>query len=160
MGCKIGVYVATTVGEETTMRGAYWAASTVKPDVAIAVDVTYAQDYPGTDPAESGDVKLGGGPVICNSSIANKKVNDLLKSCAREHDLPFQVESYMGSTHTDADKIHFSGRGVVTTLVSLPLRYMHSPSEVCHLDDIENSIELLARFLCTIDENFDPNPFH
>ena len=64
MGCQIGVYAATTVGEETTMRGAYWAGSAVKPNVAIAVDVTYAQDYPGTDPAESGDVKLGGGPVI------------------------------------------------------------------------------------------------
>ena len=65
----------------------------------------------------------------------------------------------MGSTHTDADKIHFSGRGVVTTLVSLPLRYMHSPSEVCQLDDIENSIQLLAQFLCSIDENTNLNPF-
>ena len=141
------------------MRGAYWAASRVKPDVAIAVDVTYAQDYPGTDPAESGDVKLGGGPVICNSSIANKKVNDLLKACAKKAEIPYQVETFQGRTGTDADKIHFSGKGVVTTLVSLPLRYMHSPSEVCQLDDIESSIRLLAEFLCRIDENFNPDPF-
>ena len=160
MGCRIGVYAATTVGEETTMRGAYWAGSRIQPDVAIAVDVTFAHDYPGTNPHEAGNVRLGKGPVICNSSIANKKVNDFLKTCARDKNLPFQVESYMGSTHTDADKIHFSGKGVVTTLVSLPLRYMHSPSEVCHLDDIENSIRLLAEFLCRIDESFDPNPFH
>ena len=158
MGCKIGVYVATTVGEETTMRGAYWAASKVKPDVAIAVDVTYAQDYPGTDPAESGDVKLGGGPVICNSSIANKKVNDLLKKCAKENDIPYQVESFLGRTGTDADKMHQSCDGVTTALLSLPLRYMHSPSEVCQISDVEYAVNLLANFLCTIhrDTNLDP----
>ena len=159
MGCKIGVYCATTVGEETTMRGAYWAASRVKPDVAIAVDVTYAQDYPGTDPAESGDVKLGGGPVICNSSIANKKVNDLLKACAKKAEIPYQVETFQGRTGTDADKMHQSGEGVVTALVSLPLRYMHSPGEVCHLSDIQHTINLLANFLCTIDEGTELDPF-
>ena len=159
MGCKIGVYAATTVGEETTMRGAYWAASKVKPDVAIAVDVTYAQDYPGTDPAESGDVKLGGGPVICNSSIANKKVNDLLKKCARENGIPYQMESFLGRTGTDADKMHVSCEGVVTALLSLPLRYMHSPSEVCHISDIEYAVNLLAAFLCTINANTVIDPF-
>ena len=159
MGCKIGVYCATTVGEETTMRGAYWAASKVKPNIAIAVDVTYAQDYPGTDPAESGDVKLGGGPVICNSSIANKKVNDLLKRCAKERSIPYQIESFLGRTGTDADKMHQSGEGVVTALLSLPLRYMHSPSEVCHFKDIEHAINLLAAFLCTVNEASDLDPF-
>ena len=159
MGCKIGVYVATTVGEETTMRGAYWAASQVKPDVAIAVDVTYAQDYPGTDPAESGDVKLGGGPVICNSSVANKKVNDLLKACAKEKQIPYQIESFLGRTGTDADKMHQTGEGVVTALLSLPLRYMHSPSEVCQISDIEYAVNLLASFLCTINKDTNLDPF-
>ena len=158
-GCAIGVYAATTVGEETTMRGAHWAGSAVNPDVAIAVDVTYAQDYPGTDPNESGKVVLGGGPVICNSSIANKKVNDLLKSIAKENDIPYQVESFVGRTGTDADKIHFANSGVVTALLSLPLRYMHSPSEVCDLKDVENSIELLAQFLCRISADTDIDPF-
>lgn len=159
LGCKIGVYAATTVGEETTMRGAHWAGSRINPNVAIAVDVTYAQDYPGTDPNESGPVKLGKGPVICNSSIANKKVNQLLKDCAVKNGIPYQVESFLGRTGTDADKIHFANQGITTALLSLPLRYMHSPSEVCHFDDIENAIELLARFLCSIDENTDLDPF-
>ena len=159
MGCKIGVYAATTVGEETTMRGAHWAASKIKPDIAIAVDVTYAQDYPGTDPAESGDVKLGAGPVICNSSIANKKVNDLLKKCAKERSIPYQIESFLGRTGTDADKMHVAGEGVVTALLSLPLRYMHSPSEVCHLSDIGYAIDLLAAFLCTVDGSTVIDPF-
>lgn len=158
-GCKIGVYSATTVGEETTMRGAHWAGSQIKADVAIAVDVTYAQDYPGTNPQESGDVKLGGGPVICNSSIANKKVNNLLKSIAKEKGIPYQIESFVGRTGTDADKIHFSAGGTVTALVSLPLRYMHSPSEMCALSDIENCIELLSEFLCAVDKDTDFDPF-
>lgn len=142
------------------MRGAHWAGSAINPNVAIAVDVTFANDYPGTDPKDSGSVGLGKGPVICNSSIANRKVNELLKSCARQKNIPFQMESYMGRTGTDADKIHFAGTGITTALLSLPLRYMHSPSEVCHMDDIENSIELLAEFLCTIGPDTDLNPFH
>lgn len=159
-GCQIGVYAATTVGEETSMRGAYWAGSNVQPDAAIVVDVTYAQDYPGTNPQESGDVKLGKGPVICNSSMANRKLNELMKRCAKEKDIPYQIESFIGRTGTDADKIHFSGKGVVTALLSLPLRYMHSPSEMCHLDDIENAIELLSEVLCNINEETDLDPFH
>jgi len=158
-GCSIGVYAATTVGEETTMRGAHWAAERVQPQVGIAVDVTYAQDYPGTDPVESGNVRLGYGPVICNSSIANKKVNALLRTCAEKIDVPYQLESFVGRTGTDADRIHFAGSGVTTALLSLPLRYMHSPSEMCSLEDVENSIELLAEFLCTIHKDTDLNPF-
>lgn len=158
-GCKIGVYATTTVGEETSMRGAHWASSRIKPNVAIAVDVTYAQDYPGTKPEESGDIHLGKGPVICNSSMANAKVNELLKACADVKKIPYQVESFVGRTGTDADKIHFSGEGFVTALLSLPLRYMHSPSEVCHMEDVENAIELLAEFLCTINADTDLNPF-
>lgn len=158
-GCGIGVYAATTVGEETTMRGAYWAGSTVKPNVALAVDVTYAQDYPGTDPSESGDVKLGAGPVICNSSIANKKLNDLLKQCAKNADIPYQVESFLGRTGTDADKIHMTGEGIITALLSLPLRYMHAPGEVCQISDIEYAINLLAELLCTLNPDTDLDPF-
>lgn len=159
-GCRIGVYAATTVGEETTMRGAYWAGSAIAPNAAIAVDVTFASDCPGTDPKNSGMVKLGGGPVLCNGSIVSRKLNELLMDCAKKNDIPYQLESYMGRTGTDADKIHFSGTGVVTSLLSLPLRYMHSPSEVCHMADIEHSIELLAQLLCTIDEHTDLDPFH
>ena len=141
------------------MRGSRWASNFIKPDVAVVVDVTYAHDYPGSDPQESGDVRIGQGPVLCNSSIINRKVNDLLKSCAEKQNLPYQMETFIGRTSTDADTIHLSGDGFVTALVSLPLRYMHSPSEVCHLDDIENAIELLAEFLCTINENTVIDPF-
>ena len=158
LGCRIGVYAATTVGEETSMRGAHWACSRVDPNLAIAVDVTFATDYPGTEPECTGDVKLGSGPVLCHSSIVNKTVNNLLRGCAKAHNIPIQQEVAVGRTGTDADKMHFAGNGHPTALVSLPLRYMHSPSEVCHLDDIKNTVELLARFLCSLDgqTGFDP----
>lgn len=158
-GCKIGVYAATTVGEETGMRGAHWAASRVRPNLGIAVDVTFAQDYPGADPKLNGEIQLGKGPVICNSSIVNKKVNALMRAIAEEKGIPYQMETFIGRTGTDADKIHFAMEGFPTALLSLPLRYMHSPSEVCHLDDVENSIELLSELLCCIDENTDIDPF-
>ena len=160
LGCQIGVYAASTVGEETTGRGANWAANSVRAKAAIAVDVTYATDVPGTKPEESGNVKLGGGPVICNSSLCNKKLNDLLKAVAKENGIPYQVESFIGRTSTDGDTIHMAGTGTTTALISLPLRYMHNPGEMCALSDMENSIELLARFLCAMDDDTDFDPFH
>ena len=159
-GCKIGVYAASTVGEETTGRGANWAAHGVQANAAIVVDVTYATDVPGTKPEESGSVKLGKGPVICNSSLCNKKLNDMLKTCGKEKEIPYQVESFIGRTSTDGDTIHLAGTGTTTALVSLPLRYMHNPNEMCSLQDVENAIELIAEFLCRVDENTDFDPFH
>lgn len=158
-GCKIGVYAAATVGEEGTGRGAHWAGLGIDPNVAIAVDVTFAQDYPGGDPNSSGDIKLGAGPVICHSSLANKKINKLLMTCAKYKEIPYQAETFPGRTSTDADTLHLTCNGISTALLSLPLRYMHTPTEVCSLDDVENSINLLAEFLCRIDENTDIDPF-
>ncbi len=156
-GCGIGVYAVTTVGEETNGRGAYWAGARIQPDVAIAVDVTFATDYPGTEAKRSGSVKLGKGPVLCNAPYGTPKLQELLEVCAGT-DIPIQVETSTERTYTDADKLHMSGLGVPAALVSLPLRYMHCPSEVCAVSDVENSIELLTRFLCTIgpDTNLDP----
>ena len=160
LGCTVGVYAASTVGEETTGRGASWAANSVRANAAIVVDVTYATDVPGAKPEESGNVKLGNGPVICNSSLCSKKLNKLLKTCGKDHDIPWQVESFIGRTCTDGDTIHLAGTGTTTALISLPLRYMHNPAEMCSLQDVENAIELLARFLCAMGDDVDLDPFH
>ena len=155
--CQIGVYAVTTVGEETNGRGAYFAGAQVRPNVAIAVDVTYANDCPGMDPKGGGSVKLGKGPALCHGPFGTRKVEELLEKCAGE-DVPIQMEVATERTYTDGDKLNQSGSGVPTALVSLPLRYMHCPGEICHMEDVENCIELLARFLCTIhaDTNLDP----
>lgn len=153
-GAVIGAYAATTAGEETSLRGAYWASSAVMPDLAIAVDVTFASDCPGTRPYDSGKVKLGGGPVLCTSSIVNKKVNTLLKEIASEKKIPLQWEVAAGHTGTDADKAHFVGTGIPTALVSIPLRYMHSSVEVGNYQDLEYCIELLSELLVRIDSQY------
>ena len=157
LGCECGVYASSSCGEETSMRGAYFASSKVKPSMAVIVDVTYTSDYPHCDPYESGDVQLGKGPVITHSSIVNDKMNEMLIRIAKEHNIPLQEEVWVGRTGTDGDKIHQTNEGVPVCLISLPLRYMHSPNETCDLKDVEMCIDLLAYFLCEVnnDTNLD-----
>lgn len=158
-GCQIGVYAATTVGEETTMRGAYWASQKVKPACAIAVDVTYASDYEGVSSHLSGDISLDKGAVLCHSSIVNKKMNELLERCAENLGIHLQYEVAAGRTGTDADHIHFTNDGVPVALVSIPLRYMHSSIEMLSLKDVQEIIDLLAEFLCTFNNEIQLDPF-
>ena len=154
-GASIGIYAATTVGEETSGRGAYYAAARVKPDCAIAVDVTWASDAPGTDPADTGDVKLGGGPVLCIASVVNKKMNALLKEVAENLKIDIQWEIATGRTGTDGDTVNKAGEGVPMALVSIPLRYMHSSVEVGSWKDIEDCIKLLSGFLVRLSEEME-----
>ena len=115
MDCSVGVYAATTVGEETTGRGSYWVGSAIRPDVAIVTDVTFASDYPGVDAKQSGEVKLGCGGVLCNSSIGSRKVNDLLKAVAKEHNIPIRVGVNSGSLEKElVEKYHgVTAEGIV-----------------------------------------------
>lgn len=151
-GCKNSIYCAATVGEETTRNGAYWTGSRIEPDVAIVVDVTYTSDSHGTKDGDTGKVKLGGGPVLCNSPIVVKKYNEQLKKCAAKANIPIQIEATSNYTYTDADKIHFAGKGIPTALVSIPLRYMHSPAEVADERDVEGCIRLLAEFMLEMEK--------
>ncbi|MEG0806505.1 MAG: M20/M25/M40 family metallo-hydrolase [Lachnospiraceae bacterium] len=148
-GCKVGAYSAATVGEETTRNGAYFVGARIKPTLAVAVDVTYASDEPGIDIASTGDIKVGAGPVICNNPSIHKKINAKLYKAAENLGMKVQTEAANGRTGTDGDTIHLSGEGVPFALVSIPLRYMHTPAEVGSLKDIQDCIELLAEFLCS-----------
>lgn len=152
-GCKVGAYATSTTGEETTGNGAWFAATRVCPTLGVAVDVTYTSDYPGTDEAETGDVCIGKGPVICNNTSIHKKVNQKLYAAAEKLGMQVQTEAANGRTGTDGDTIHKSGIGVPFALVSIPLRYMHSPAEVGSYQDVEDCINLLAEFLCMWEEN-------
>ena len=155
LGCKIGAYGAATAGEETTMNGAYFVASRVQPTLAIAVDVTFTSDYPGVTIATTGDVRVGGGPVLVNNPSCHRKIQDLLREAAEKAGIPVQVEAANGRTGTDGDVIHKTSQGVPFSLVSIPLRYMHTPAELGSLTDIDQCVELLARFLCDLDEGLD-----
>ena len=129
-GASVGCYAVTTTGEETTGNGAYFTSSRVKPNIAIAVDVTYTSDNCGISEAITGDISLGKGPVICNNPSIHKKVNEALKDAAKKLNMDIQIEAANGRTGTDGDTMHRTGIGVPFALVSIPLRYMHNPAEV------------------------------
>lgn len=156
-GCSSQIMVTTSTGEETTGRGAYSAASMLKPDAAIVVDVTFSNDYKGAD--NENDVILGKGGVICEGSVPNRKLNQMLKECALELNLPIQYEVWQGRTGTDGDTILRTNEDTPIVLFSIPLRYMHSPVEVASLKDVESMIDILALLLQKLNKDVDLKPF-
>ena len=158
-GASVGCYAAATTGEETTGNGAYFSASRVKPNIAIAVDVTYTSDNCGISEAETGDIAVGKGPVLCNNPSIHKKLNQMLRACASMRGMAVQTEAASGQTGTDGDTMHRTGIGVPFALVSVPLRYMHNPAEVGSLKDVQDCIDLLADFLVSCTANMDLKPF-
>ena len=158
-GAGIGCYAVATAGEETTGNGAYFTASRIRPNIAIAVDVTYTSDNCGISEAETGDIGLGKGPVLCNNPSIHKKVNEQLRACARKLGMAVQTEAASGWTGTDGDTMHKTGLGVPFALVSIPLRYMHNPAEVGSLKDVQDCIDLLAEFFASCTEDLNLKPF-
>ncbi|MCP3028293.1 M20/M25/M40 family metallo-hydrolase [Halobacillus sp. A5] len=155
---NVGVYAASTVNEETNMGGAYFAAAGVKPSMAIACDVTFATDYPGVNKNKYGDIKLEGGPVLAKGAPINRKINQLLESSAQKLNMKVQFELTSRATGTDADRMRLTGEGVPVSLVSLPLRYMHSPVETASLSDINQEIDLLVNMIENMTGNESLNP--
>lgn len=141
------VIAAATAGEETDMHGAKWVAERKYPDEAIIVDVTYTSDYDGMRSAKWGEISLGKGPALCINPICDKQMNRRFMEIAEKEGIPYQIEVSSGRSCTDADEIHVAGMGIPVALVSIPLRYMHSPAEVADSRDLENAIRLLTEYL-------------
>ncbi|HEY8867084.1 MAG TPA: M42 family metallopeptidase [Solirubrobacteraceae bacterium] len=140
------VAAVAAVQEEITFAGARTSAFALDPQVAIVVDVTHATDAPGIELRELGKHEFGSGPVIERGAIVNPRVFELLHAAAEREEIPFTVAASARSTGTDADAIHISRAGVPTGVVSIPLRYMHSPVEMVQLDDVANAARLIAAF--------------
>jgi len=140
----------STVAEEIGLRGATTATYMVDPDIGIAVDVCHSTDTPGADKKQVGDIKLGNGPVIVRGPNINPRVFDLLEETATRHAIPFQIGSSPRATGTDANAIQISRAGVACGLIGIPNRYMHSPVEVVHHEDLLNAAKLLAEFCAAV----------
>jgi putative aminopeptidase FrvX len=138
--------VAVVQEEVGDFAGARAAAFELQPAVAIAVDVTHATDVRGADPEDEGDHKLGSGPALMRGPSMHPAVFELLYETAETEKIACTVEVSRGSTYTDADAIHLSRIGVATGVVSIPLRYMHSPVETVELADVEAVVQLLVAF--------------
>jgi putative aminopeptidase FrvX len=145
-GAPGDVVALAVVQEETTFAGSRTSAFALDPDVAIAVDMTFATDQPGIELGPITKHTLGSGPVIARGTTLHPQVFERLYAAGEEEAIPFTVESLGKGTGTDADAIHFSRAGVPTGLVSVPSRYMHSPVELAALEDIDNAARLIAAF--------------
>lgn len=139
------IAVVAAAQEELGAFGARAAAHAVRPDVAIAIDVTYATDVPGDDASTGGHHTLGGGAAIFRGPAVNPRVFELLVEAARAEEIGHTIEAGM-ATHTDADATYISRDGIPTGVVSIPLRNMHSPIEIVELADLEACIRLLVAF--------------
>lgn len=140
------VLALAVVQEETTFAGSQTSAFAREPDLAIAVDLTFATDQPGIELGPITKHTLGSGPVIARGTTLHPRVFELLHETAEREQIPFTVESLGRRTGTDADAIHVSRSGVPTGLVAVPCRYMHSPVEMVSLDDVDATARLIAAF--------------
>ena len=145
-GAPGDVAAVAVTQEEISFAGARTTAYTLRPDIAIVVDVTFSTDAPGSEEKEIGSHKFGTGPVITRGSTLDPQLFELLHSVAEEAGIPFTVAASARYTGTDADAVHISRGGIPTGVVSVPLRYMHSPVEMVQLDDVENTAKLIAAF--------------
>jgi putative aminopeptidase FrvX len=145
---KSAAQIATvgTSQEEIGVRGATTSSFSVNPHVAIAIDMGHATDHPDCDKRKYGEFTLGGGPILCRGPNINPLVFDRLVQAAKDAKIAYQLEADPRPTGTDARAIQVSRAGVATGLISVPLRYMHTPSELVDLQDIEATVKLLVRF--------------
>ncbi len=137
------VYFVFSAQEEVGLRGAQTAAYQVEPDLGLAVDVTLTGDTPEAPRME---VALGKGAAIKvkdQAIVAHPKVKDLLVAVAEENQIPYQLEILLAGG-TDAGAIHLTREGVPSGVISVPCRYVHSPSEMVDLGDVEACVTLLT----------------
>ncbi len=155
---KATVHSVSTVQEEVGLRGARTSAYGIDPQIGIAIDVTFSTDQPGVEEKQVGEIKLGGGPVIARGANINPKVYDLLVKTAKKKKIPYQIEGIPRATGTDANAIQITRAGVAAGLVSIPVRYMHTPVETLDLKDAEYTVKLLSAFAeaLTADMDFIP----
>jgi len=154
-GIKAALYSVATTQEEIGALGAMTSCSKIEPHIAIAVDVGFATDTPTLESARKkmNDIKMGHGPIIARGPNINPKLFKFIKKIAIENVIPYQVVAFSRQTGTDARSFQINGSGAATGLISIPNRYMHSPCEMVHQDDVWNAIELFARVILAIDNH-------
>lgn len=130
--------------EEIGERGAKTACYEISPDIALAVDTSFALT-PDDSPKKCGNMSQG--PMIGISPSLSREISDMLISTSEECGIPYQREVMSGLTGTNADQFSVSRCGVKTCTVSVPIRHMHTPAETADLEDIEKSALLISEFI-------------
>ena len=149
---NLDLYLLLSTQEELGMRGAIPGAFAVNPDYAIAVDVTHAAT-PDSKKGETLDMCKGA--TIAVGPNMSRVVSDRLFEIARDKEIPFQTEVLSGCSGTDAWAIQVSREGVLTGLVSLPIKYMHTPVELMDIADADAVVRLLTEYALTLGKEND-----
>lgn len=145
------LYIVNSVQEEIGLRGAEMIAETIKPDVALIIDVTHDTLTPLLKPKKLGSIKSGDGPVLTYAPAVQRNLLQLLIDTANKKEIPFQRSASSRSTGTDTDAFAYTNGGTPSALISIPLRYMHTTVEMAHKDDVENVIRLMYEAIKNIE---------
>jgi putative aminopeptidase FrvX len=154
-GAPGDVAAVAAAQEEITFGGSRTTAYSLRPDLAIAVDVTFATEQPGIDEKELGRHRSGSGPVLQRGSTLDPLLFELLADAAEAEGIAYTVAASSRATGTDADATHVSRGGVPSTVISVPLRYMHSPVEMVRLSDVDAAARLIAAFARRVSADVD-----
>ncbi len=144
------ICAVSNIQEEVGLFGARQIAYSLKPDVALVVDVTHATDYPTVSKPQHGDVHIGKGPAITHGGCNHPEVVARIEHVAKAKKIPLQHEAMSSTSGTDTDAIFWTRGGIPSALISLPNRYMHSPVEVVSLKDLDQIPQLLAAFVQSV----------
>ena len=137
---------ASTIQEENGLYGASMVGYSAQADLAVIVDVAQATDIPVTNKKRFGDTRLGQGPTLSRGSVNHPVLVERLASVAKKRKIKIQYNTDPRWSGTDADEIFRARGGIATATVGVPNRYMHTPVEVVHLQDVETLSEWLAAF--------------
>ena len=149
------LYVTNAVQEEIGLRGAEMIAHRIKPDLAIITDVCHDTTAPGYSKIKQGDQRTGRGPVLSFAPAVHNNVLKMLFEVAKNKKIPYQRSALSRFSGTDTDAFAYSGEGVASALISLPLKYMHTTVEMVDIRDIENVIRLMYEFLVQLKAGHD-----
>ncbi len=149
------LYVVNAVQEEIGLRGAEMISRNIKPNVAVITDVTHDTSSPLYDKKIQGDQKCGLGPVLTYGPAVQNNLLKMLIDLAEKNKIPFQRAAVSRSTGTDTDSFAYSGEGVPSALISLPLKYMHTTVETININDMEQVIELMYQFVINLKSGHD-----
>jgi putative aminopeptidase FrvX len=145
------VWAVATVQEEETMAGARTSAFQLRPQLAVAVDVTWGKS-PGTSDHET--YPLGKGPTLGWGPNVHPGFHKSFKNLADKIEIPYALEVMPRHSGTDAFALQVAAEGIPTMVISIPLRYMHTPVEMVSLKDIQRTAQLLSEFIAQLDVNY------
>jgi endoglucanase len=145
------LWAVASVQEEETLGGALTSAFQLRPDLAVAIDVTFAK---GPGASDYRTFQMDKGPTLGWGPNIHPGLHERFKKLAEQLEIPFLVEVMPRHSGTDAYALQVSAEGIPSMVISIPLRYMHTPVEMISMKDIERTGRLMAEFIARLEPDF------